>query len=436
MRRNAPMKMVLDAEALRPTCSYMGWWVVAALFICGLFVFGGGLYSFVLLLEPLSRDFGWSRASTAGLISIFWLASPLALFSGPLLKRFDLWHVMACGIIIEAACLMMLAFVSELWQMYVLRVLMGFGKILVYVVTPVAVSQWFSKRFGTALAITFAGWHIGGWVLVPLVGYLIHASGWRLACQILAAGLAISSVLPMLLSRWARPPQATNLRADGVTAGPAGGTDTSPWSILRRPSWWLVVVGTFCVMLGITGTLIHQAAIVDSAGASAAVVSFTVAFTGAFAACGALGAGWVVDRHRLSSAAALQQLVVLLGMASLLIWIAYPLGLSLLITHVVFFGLAFGSTDIFWATVLKRRFGDRQFPQLLGVWYFIALAASVLGPVLAGWVFDVSGTYLPVVAALIVVFAVGAVAAIAISRSIWSHATAHGSTEQTQGVCS
>ena len=38
--------------------------VLAALFLAGFMVYGGGLYCFVLLVPPLTQEFHWSRAAS------------------------------------------------------------------------------------------------------------------------------------------------------------------------------------------------------------------------------------------------------------------------------------------------------------------------------------------------------------------------------------
>ena len=53
---------------------FYGWWVLATLFLSGFMVYGGGLYSFVLFITPWTREFGWSRATTAGLVSAFYFS--------------------------------------------------------------------------------------------------------------------------------------------------------------------------------------------------------------------------------------------------------------------------------------------------------------------------------------------------------------------------
>jgi len=72
-------------SALRPAGQehlYYGWKVLAALFMAGFMVYGGGLWSFVLFVLPLTQEFHWNRAATGGLVTAFWLSAPLILLGG------------------------------------------------------------------------------------------------------------------------------------------------------------------------------------------------------------------------------------------------------------------------------------------------------------------------------------------------------------------
>ena len=190
---------------------YHGWKVLIALFLAGFFVYGGGLYCFVLFVTPLTAEFGWSRASTGGIVSAFWLSSPLLLVGGYAIRRFGVTRMLAAGITIEAVCVIALASVSTLPQMYLLRGAMGFGKILFAACIPVTCARWFSRHFGLALGIAWAGWHIGGMVLAPITGAIIAEASWRTACVWLGIALLVLALLPLLLTarRTPRPSWAT-----------------------------------------------------------------------------------------------------------------------------------------------------------------------------------------------------------------------------------
>src|SRR5450755_1210136 len=108
---------------------YYGWRVLIALFLAGFMVYGGGLYSFVLFVVPLTQEFHWNRAATGGLVTAFWLSAPLILLGGFGIKRFGATRMLIAGILIEAACVALLSTVSTFGEMYLLRAAMGLGKV-------------------------------------------------------------------------------------------------------------------------------------------------------------------------------------------------------------------------------------------------------------------------------------------------------------------
>ncbi len=152
--------------------------VLAALFLAGFMVYGGRLYCFVLLVPPLTQEFHWSRAATGGLVTAFWLSAPLILLGGSAIRRFGATRLLIAGIVLEARvrgvpCPKCPSF----GEMYALRAAMGVGKVMFAVTLPYTVSRWFSRHYSFGLGLVWAGWHVGGMVLVPITG-LIHRSVW------------------------------------------------------------------------------------------------------------------------------------------------------------------------------------------------------------------------------------------------------------------
>ena len=186
---------------------YHGRKVLAALFMAGFMVYGGGLYCFVLLVPPLTQEFHWSRAATSGLVTAFWLSAPLILCGGWAIKRFGAIRLLIAGIIIEAVCVALLSTVSAFGEMYLLRAAMGVGKVMFAVTLPYAVSRWFSRHYSLGLGVVWAGWHVGGMVLAPLTGLIIVHYGWRAACLAIAAGLVTIGLAPILATKGPRSPR-------------------------------------------------------------------------------------------------------------------------------------------------------------------------------------------------------------------------------------
>src|SRR5579863_6244816 len=81
---------------------YYGWKVLAALFMAGFMVYGGGLWAFTLFVMPLTEEFHWTRAATGGLVTAFWLSAPLILLGGFGIKRFGATRMLIAGMLLEA----------------------------------------------------------------------------------------------------------------------------------------------------------------------------------------------------------------------------------------------------------------------------------------------------------------------------------------------
>src|SRR5258708_32317854 len=194
---------------------YQGRKVLAALFLAGFMVYGGGLYCFVLLVPPLTEEFHWSRAATGGLVTAFWLSAPLILVGGCAIKRFGATRLLITGIVVEAFCLAVLSTVSTLGEMYLLRGAMGVGKVMFAVAVPFAVSRWFLRHYSLALGLAWAGWHVGGLVLAPITGWIILHYGWRVACLTIVVGLLTIGLGPILATRGPRSPHEFGLGLDG-----------------------------------------------------------------------------------------------------------------------------------------------------------------------------------------------------------------------------
>ncbi len=380
---------------------YHGWKVVLALFMAGFMVYGGGLWSFVLFVVPLTREFHWNRAATGGLVTAFWLSAPLILFGGYGIKRFGAARMLITGMVLEAVCLALLATVSSFWQMYLLRAAMGFGKVIFAVTLPYSVSLWFSRHYSVGLGITWSGWHFGGLALAPLTGWIIEHFGWRPACLTIAVGLVTVGLVPTLLTRRVRTPAQIGLGLDGdamsperpsasprAEAPPAG----SLGELLGSSAFWAIALLTLVFYLTYSGLLTHQGAIVEGAGFSAMLSSLVLGSTAGFAGLGALGTGWLLDRSSVRSVGVALCALLLIGALSLL-WVDRVHSSAALVLYAVAFGATVGGGDVYFVALLRRRFPQVSVAYSYSAWYFCQILTLLVGGPAAGSVFDLTGDY-------------------------------------------
>ena len=402
-----------DAESMP---IYHGRKVLAALFMAGFMVYGGGLYCFVLLVPPLIDEFHWSHAATGGLVTAFWLSAPLILLGGAAIKRFGATRLLIAGVLIEAACVALLSTVSTFGEMYFLRAAMGVGKVMFAVTLPYTVSRWFSRHYSLGLGIVWAGWHVGGMILVPITGVIIEHHGWRTACLATAVGLVTLGLVPVLATKGPRSPRDFGLGLDGDPLEPAAAPAIAPTSasaaaaaasadasatavpagslkdLLGSSTFWLIALSTLFFYFTYGGLLTHQPSVVEGAGFSPRLSSIVLGSTAGFAAVGGMASGWLLDRFSVRSVGVAMHLLLMAGAVSLL-WVARDHSAAALISYAVCFGITIGGSDLYFVALLRRRFPGVSLAYSYSAWYFCEiLTLSMSGPA-AGRVFDLTGNY-------------------------------------------
>jgi len=406
---------------------YHGRKVLAALFMAGFMVYGGGLYCFVLLVPPLTAEFHWSRAATSGLVTAFWLSAPLILLGGAAIKRFGATRLLIAGILIEALCVALLSTVSTFGEMYFLRAAMGVGKVMFAVTLPYAVSRWFSRHYSLGLGVVWAGWHVGGLVLAPITGWIIVHHGWRTACLAIAAGLLTIGLVPVLATKGPRSPREFGLGLDGdplddrgarnpssgATATAAARATTIARStaaaatadssaagapagrlsdLLGSATFWMIALMTLFFYAAYGGLLTHEASIVEAAGFTPRVSSWVLGSTAGFAALGGLVGGWLLDRYSVRMVGTAMHLLLLAGALSLL-WVARDHSVLALSAYAACFGVTIGGSDIYFVALMRRRFPTVSVAYSYSAWYFCEILTLLLAGPAAGRIFDLTGNY-------------------------------------------
>jgi MFS family permease len=432
---------------MRSVPIYHGRKVLAALFMAGFMVYGGGLYCFVLLVPPLTEEFHWSRAATSGLVTAFWLSAPLILLGGSAIKRFGAARLLIAGILVEAVCVALLSTVSTFGEMYLLRAAMGVGKVMFAVTLPYAVSRWFSRHYSLGLGIVWAGWHVGGMVLAPITGLIIVHYGWRTACLAIAAGLLTIGLAPILATKGPRSPREFGLGLDGdplahtealatvatpamaraiataatttaiaaatattatatataTAAAAAAATATADSAAAANPAgrlsdllgsatFWLIALTTLFFYATYGGLLTHEAAVVEGAGFTPSVSSWVLGSTAGFAAVGGMVGGWLLDRFSVRAVGIAMHLLLLAGAMSLL-WVAQDHSFAALVAYAGCFGITIGGSDLYFVALLRRRFPTVSVAYSYSAWYFCEILTLLLAGPAAGRVFDLTGNY-------------------------------------------
>ena len=388
---------------------FYGWWVVAAS-LGILFVWAGtGFYSFGILLKPLMNEFGWSRGMTSLAHTIFMLGTAAgSLLVGKLIGRYGVKKIILTGSLVGGIGFILLSQTHNIWYLYIFYALVGVGLGGAAGIVPagVLVSNWFNRKIGIAMGIVMAGLALGAAILVPSIGFVIDSFGWRGAYIFM--GLAVLFIdIPLALFVLKQSPAEMGLYPDGDeppevlpsdtsgadaagTANRAGSPETGGlkrW--LKRPSLWLLCLGfCFCVF-GQMSILIHEVPYLTDIGIPATVAATAMGFTGGMGAVGKITFGWLTSRFSVRYVAMLCFALQLAG-----VFILMNINtMTMVWLFVIFFGFSMGAFSTILPLATEDIFGKANFAVLFGFVLMVIVGAGTVGPPLAGFIYDATGSY-------------------------------------------
>jgi MFS family permease len=376
---------------------YYGWVLVVALGITTIISYGTTQYLFGVLVVPLSETFHWSRASISGANALSVLiAGVLGVPVGYVLDRWGARLLMTGGSLLAGGSLIGLAFMQQIWQLYLLWAL-GIGMAMALIFYPVSftvITTWFERKRTRALTLLTLLGALASPLFIPVTGWLLPVLGWRtivLICGMLHVGLSV----PLHASLLRRAPEDLGLAPDGgcpASTEQRERTLLSGLSVLQATkslAFWSLTFAFALSMLGNFAILTHQIAHLihlryDPVLAAALAGGLGLAsFPGRVLI--SLLSRRITPQHLLIGAHLLQALgVILLILAPSVLW---------LILYVLFFGAASGAISPLKAAVMADHFGRRAYGAITALQGTVIAVCAAGGPVAAGWLYDLFGRY-------------------------------------------
>ena len=154
-----------------------------------LITWGSVFYTFALLMEPIERELGLSRAQSSVAFSLALLAEGFCAYPvGRLIDRGHERLVLTAGSLLVGSCLVLHSFIDSRWQFYAVWAALGMGMAAtLYSSVFAVVTRRFPDEFRRGIiTMTFLG-GLASTVFIPLTAWLISLYGWRHALWFLAA---------------------------------------------------------------------------------------------------------------------------------------------------------------------------------------------------------------------------------------------------------
>jgi len=386
---------------------FYGWWMVAAAVVLNLVAGGSFVYSFTVFFNPIRNTFGWSAAVTSVAFTLQRFESGLLeAAAGFLVDRVGPRKLMLFGWGAVGLGFLMMSQVESLWAFYGSFLIMATGmSFAVFIVIFSTLAHWFEKKRSRAMTVVVTGFGASG-ALVPLVAMSVNNLGWRETLVMVGIGLWLICLPLSALMR--HKPQQYGYLPDGDipsspeancspgegTGGrdmPTGGPSLSTREALRTRSFWLLSAVGFFQFVGASAVMVHIVPYLESVGMERTLAATTVTGVTVCSLIGRLGFGFLGDfankRYLIAIGIALQTVgvAILAFVDADRTWVLIPFLLT--------YAPGFGATIPLRPAIQADYFGPANFGTIMGLMMLVSMPGGLISPILAGWIFDVTGSY-------------------------------------------
>jgi predicted MFS family arabinose efflux permease len=357
-----------------------GWPLVLGAFLG---VMAGGsstyFYSSGLFLKPMAQEFGWTRAeaSLGPLVAIlgYGVTAPLV---GAAVDRLGAVRIGVLSLLALSAVFALLGLVTDGLGSFLL--LMALLALLTCGSSPISFTrplvEHFDRRRGLALGLAVTGIGVGAFLVPMSLGLVLKSHGWRAAYLVLAAAVLVAAPIVGLLLRG---------------SGRGRVADTQPparFGVLARPELWRLAVLFLLAALGVFGSIVHLVPMLSDRGMDPARAAGVASLLGAAVIGGRVFTGLMLDRWEASRLTA-----ILLGASSIGLFMLATEAAPLVFPGAIFLGFAIGAESDLMAYLVSRRFTKAAYGVAFGGLYAAFSVGGAIGPLLAGYLRDLTGDY-------------------------------------------
>lgn len=371
-----------------------GYRIVAACFVIqGTII--GSMFAYGVFFPELEAEFGWSRAMISGASSLsFVVMGVLAIVAGKWNDKIGPRVLITVSALFFGVGYAALSQLQAPWELFLFYgILVGIGYSTHDVVTLSTIARWFRRRRGAMTGIAKVGTGVGQLLVPVMAAMLIAAYGWRHATLVLGAASLVILVSSAQLMR--RDPRSVGQHPDGaeMVLAPGAGSSreigmTLAEAGVTRQFWTLCAVQLsvfFCLMT----VMIHIVPHATDQGIAPAVAATILSTIGAVSIAGRLTIGTLFDR--LGGRRSLCICFVILLASFVLLQVAETPWM--LFVFAMVYGFAHGGFFTVMSPTLAEFFGTGSHGVIFGIVLFSGTIGGATGPLLAGRLFDMTGSY-------------------------------------------
>ena len=341
------------------------------------------LLSYGLFFKTFEAEFGWSRTLlSSGSSLAFLVMGCLAAFGGQVSDLYGPRLVLASTGTLCGLGFILLSEMNQAWHLLVFfGLFIGAGMSTHDVVTLSTIARWFKRQRGVMTGVVKVGTAAGQFTIPPIAAFLLITYGWRSAFQ----AMGVAAIVLLLIGAW----------AIGASPGRKGTLETSvdsgyTFAEARRTGiFWMFCTIEFLFLPALATVPFHIVVHGMDLGMTAGVAAALVSTMAAASAVSRLVVGIFFDKFGGKGALVMCLVPLLL---SLLILLVIDTAALLFLVMVVY-GFAHGGLFTVMSPLVAEYFGLKAHGALFGLILFFGTISGAVAPVLAGYIFDTTGSY-------------------------------------------
>ena len=373
--------------------------IIAASVVIAVITYGI-VFSFGVFVTPLREYFGTTSAVISGVYAISMLAfSGSGILAGWSVDKYGPRITTLIGGLLFGLSLLLTSQVRTVGQLYVTYGMIGIAMSTAHAPLMTTVSRWFTRRRGLALGILTAGIGGGPLIIAPLSAYLIHTGGWRFAYLILASGAGIILLMALLLKK--SPENTSEIRnvardngrasLSGKKAGEfnSGLSDHSLREAIGTRSFWQL--GVIFLVIGMSAQMVkvHVVPYGESQGMSPLLAATVLSVLSGTSVVGRITMGMASDA--IGRRQALAVCVFIEG--AMMLWLIGASNVWMFFLFGIIYGYSYGGHGPQLPALAGETLGLKHMGTILGSLNFFWGLGAAVGPVLAGYLLDATGSY-------------------------------------------
>ena len=378
---------------------FYGYWILLGTILLHFLDSGLYFYGFSVFYNPIKLEYMWSAAAVAGAISFSRLEGGIeGPFVGYLIGRYGARKILGLGVLLTGFGYILMIYVKSIWMLYLVYggvLSIGYNMGFTHSLSTL-LNNWFIKKRARDMSLYAIAAGVGGAVIVPLLSHSIQTYGWRMTAIFSGLTFWIVGIPAVLLFR--NYPEDMGLLPDGET--PIEKSDISDTQVELEPEIstrdalksatfrrLLLAESLRTFLLG--SIVLHQIPHLISIGIDELTAAGILGLMISISIPGRLIFGFLGDyfeKRKLIAAT-----MILQGIGVLIF--AFASSIIHVYAFVLIYGLTYGGCIPLLMAFRGDIFGRKKFAQMNGIMAPFRMIGNVVGPVFAGFLFDVTGNY-------------------------------------------